>query len=48
MASKITDIALPAGHRLRLETPGGGGWGDPAARAAAATAHDLALGYVTR
>jgi N-methylhydantoinase B len=45
--SKVTDVALPAGHRVRLETPGGGGWGDPAARTQAAAARDAALGYVT-
>jgi N-methylhydantoinase B len=45
--SKITDITLPAGHRVRLATPGGGGWGDPAARSPAAAARDVALGYVT-
>jgi N-methylhydantoinase B len=48
LVSKVTDIALPAGHRLRLETPGGGGWGNPAARAPEATARDIALGYVSR
>lgn len=45
--SKVTDIALPAGHRLQLETPGGG-WGEPAARDAAAAARDVALGYVSQ
>jgi len=48
LVSKVTDIALPAGHRLRLETPGGGGWGNPAERSPPATARDLALGYVTK
>lgn len=48
LVSKITNISLPAGHRLRLETPGGGGWGSPAARDANATERDLALGYVTQ
>jgi N-methylhydantoinase B len=32
---------------VRLETPGGGGWGAPEARDAQAGARDLALGYVT-
>jgi N-methylhydantoinase B len=45
--SKITDIALPAGHRIRLETPGGGGWGNPSARDPEAASRDVALGYVT-
>jgi len=47
MVSKITDIRLEAGQRVRLETPGGGGWGDPAARDPAAAARDRRLGYVT-
>ena len=47
MVSKITDIRLEAGRRLRLETPGGGGWGDPSARDPAAAARDRRLGYVT-
>ena len=47
MVSKVTDIRLEAGRRVRLETPGGGGWGDPAARDPAAAARDARLGYVT-
>jgi N-methylhydantoinase B len=47
MVSKITDVALRAGQRVRLETPGGGGWGDPALRDRAAIARDIALGYVS-
>ena len=46
MVSKVTDIRLEAGQRVRLETPGGGGWGDPAARHPAAAARDAKLGYV--
>jgi N-methylhydantoinase B len=46
LISKVTDVALAAGDRVRLETPGGGGWGRPEARTAAATARDLAMGYV--
>ena len=46
MVSKITDVALSAGGRLRLETPGGGGWGDAAARDPVASARDQRLGYV--
>jgi N-methylhydantoinase B len=47
LVSKISGIALRAGQRVRLETPGGGGWGDPVARAPEAAARDLALGYVS-
>jgi N-methylhydantoinase B len=32
MASKMLGIQLARGERVRLETPGGGGWGNPAAR----------------
>jgi N-methylhydantoinase B len=33
---------------VRLETPGGGGFGDPAARDPARVARDVRLGYVSR
>ena len=48
MASKMLGIALQRGDRLRLETPGGGGYGPVAERSSAAQAADLAQGYVTR
>jgi N-methylhydantoinase B len=48
MVSKITDIRLKAGQRVRLETPGGGGWGEPAARDPEAAGRDLRLGYVSK
>jgi N-methylhydantoinase B len=48
LVSKITDVKIKAGERVRLETPGGGGFGDPAERDPARTARDLAFGYVTR
>jgi N-methylhydantoinase B len=47
MASKVTDVKIKAGQRVRLETPGGGGWGDPAKRDPADIERDLRLGYVT-
>ncbi|MCQ4160202.1 hydantoinase B/oxoprolinase family protein [Roseomonas sp. GC11] len=47
MVSKITDIALRAGQHIRLETPGGGGWGDPTLRDPQAAERDRRLGYVT-
>lgn len=46
MVSKHVGARLSAGKRLRLETPGGGGYGDPAERSEAARARDRALGYV--
>ncbi|MFE1599255.1 hydantoinase B/oxoprolinase family protein [Methylobacterium sp. ID0610] len=47
MVSKVTDVRLRPGQRLRLETPGGGGWGPPAERDPEALRRDLRLGYVT-
>jgi N-methylhydantoinase B len=47
MASKMVGAKLRRGGRLRLETPGGGGYGPPGERDRAAIERDLALGYVT-
>jgi len=47
LVSKIAGVKLRAGRRVRLETPGGGGWGDARARDPLAIERDLALGYVT-
>ncbi|WP_439594997.1 hydantoinase B/oxoprolinase family protein [Falsiroseomonas sp.] len=47
MASKIVGVKLQQGQRLRLESPGGGGWGDPKQRAREDVARDLRLGFVT-
>jgi N-methylhydantoinase B len=47
LVSKVTDVTVRAGRRVRLETPGGGGWGPPAQRDGAAATRDLRLGYVT-
>jgi N-methylhydantoinase B len=46
MASKVTGVKLAQGQRVRLETPGGGGWGDPASRAPAAVARDVRRGFI--
>ncbi len=46
MVSKMLGIRLKKGERVRLETPGGGGWGDASQRDSAARQHDQALGYV--
>ena len=48
MASKMVGIRIARGQRLRLETPGGGGYGSPLAREPQAVARDVAQGYVTR
>ena len=36
------------GQKVRLETPGGGGFGDPATREPDRVARDVRLGYVSR
>ena len=46
LSSKPSRIVLAAGDSIRMETPGGGGLGDPGARAADALALDLADGKV--
>jgi N-methylhydantoinase B len=47
LASKVTDVKIRQGQRVRLETPGGGGWGDPLGRDAALVARDVRLGYIS-
>ena len=47
MRSKAEKLALKAGDRIRLASPGGGGFGDPAARPPAAIEEDLNNGLVT-
>ena len=46
--SKAQDIPLAPGDRVRVRTPGGGGYGDPKARDRAAVAEDVRLGRYTR
>mgnify|MGYP001124205760 CR=1 FL=1 len=45
--SKEQDISMKAGDRVRVGTPGGGGYGDPRQRDPAAVRHDVAMGYYT-
>jgi N-methylhydantoinase B len=47
LVSKVTGVKLKAGHRVRLETPGGGGWGAAEARDPEKATRDVKLGYVT-
>jgi len=47
MASKMVGIKLAQGQKVRLETPGGGGYGDVLERAPDAVAEDVRLGYVS-
>jgi N-methylhydantoinase B len=42
--SKAQDIVLTPGDRVRVRTPGGGGYGDPVERDPAAVAEDVRLG----
>jgi len=46
LRSKVTGVSLARGDRIRLETAGGGGHGDPAQRAAGAAARDRDQEYV--
>ncbi|MBL0929857.1 MAG: hydantoinase B/oxoprolinase family protein [Alphaproteobacteria bacterium] len=46
--SKMVGLKLKRGERLRLETPGGGGYGNPAERPKEAIERDRTLGYVTK
>jgi N-methylhydantoinase B len=48
LVSKTTDVRIKPGQKVRLETPGGGGFGDPAARDPARVARDVRFGYVSR
>ncbi|MGD9864246.1 MAG: hydantoinase B/oxoprolinase family protein, partial [Pseudodonghicola sp.] len=47
MASKMRGIALKRGHAVRLETPGGGGYGPAAGRDPARVARDVAQGVLS-
>lgn len=47
MSSKITGVKLKKGQHIRLQTPGGGGWGAPMARAPEAVARDVARGMLS-
>ena len=48
MVSKMVGIHLEHRQRVRLETPGGGGYGDPLERDPLHIANDVNLGYVTQ
>ena len=47
MVSKMVGIKLKRGQKVRLNTPGGGGYGPPTDRAAEDRDEDRRLGYVT-
>jgi len=46
LGSKMVGIKLVRGERVRIESPGGGGYGPPEERSPQARARDVALGYV--
>jgi N-methylhydantoinase B len=48
MAAATTALPMRAGDAVRMQTPGGGGFGDPALRAPEAIAADILDGKVTR
>ena len=47
LVSKMVGIKLKQGERVRLETPGGGGYGPAEDRPAREVARDVALGYLS-
>ena len=47
LPSKVGNLRLRCGDIIRLETSGGGGFGDPARRPATETAIDVERGYIT-
>jgi N-methylhydantoinase B len=47
LKSKITGISLKRGQRVRLETPGGGGFGRASERPLEKLNYDLEQGYIT-
>jgi N-methylhydantoinase B len=48
MASKMVGIKLDRGRKMLLETPGGGGYGDPFERSPETVAEDVRRGFVSR
>ena len=47
MVTKITGVHIKQGQRVRLESPGGGGYGSPSERSADDIRRDVALGYIS-
>ena len=47
LTSKITGVKMRKGDRVRISSPGGGGYGDPVKRERSAVERDLRLGYAT-
>ena len=47
LASKVTNLMLRKGDVIRLETSGGGGFGEPTMRIGEQVERDVQLGYVS-
>ena len=47
LGSKMVGIKLKKGQAVRLESPGGGGYGKPLSRSIERVVEDVRLGYVT-
>lgn len=47
LRTKEQDLSLSAGDRIRIKSPGGGGYGPPTEREPSRVRRDLELGYVT-
>ncbi len=47
MVSKIVGVSIVRDQKLRLETPGGGGYGNPRDRDPESVARDIRLGFVS-
>jgi N-methylhydantoinase B len=48
LVTKTTEVKVRRGLRVRLESPGGGGFGDPRTRDPQRVVRDIRLGYVSR
>ena len=48
LVTKTTEVKVRRGLRVRLESPGGGGFGDPRSRDPSRVVRDIRLGYVSR
>jgi len=47
MKTKVTGVKMKAGDRLVIESPGGGGYGDPFERNPELVLHDVKMNYIT-
>jgi N-methylhydantoinase B len=48
LVTKTTEVKVRRGLKVRLESPGGGGFGDPRSRDPERVVRDIRLGYVSR